>query len=118
MNTIFEIGSLVIISIGILFYFIKIYLHFKYIKIIRGIPKKLNFLNYLFKIEFTIRNFIDLYEIVLPFLIYRKKREFSKDEILQLKKLEKQIYFSILMFVIGIITLVIMVNKSGNITSV
>jgi hypothetical protein len=115
MNNFIEILGVVMFLIGIFFYLLKVYFHFKYIKIVRGYSKSLNFFKYLFSIEIGVRNFVDLFEIVIPFLIFRNKGQYTHEDTVKLKKLEKRVYFSILIFAIGIVTLAIVVKlKRGS----
>ena len=69
--------------------------------------------SYLFDMDINVRKFMVVVEIVLPVLFSVNREKYTAEEVRKLKKLEKRIYFTIFMFVLGIVSMVVCLSVLG-----
>jgi len=87
--------------ISFIAYFFKTYMHYKYLKIVFNYSQKITFFTFL-KIKYFHKSFV----IVLPFFFKNK----SEIKSVSIKKVKKNIYILLLIFWIGLISMLLSIN--------
>lgn len=89
-----------ILTIGVIAFGMKNYLHFKYFKITKNYPGELTYWN--FNNSFA-TYFVDQISTFFPFFIKTQNTDLNKVDLNKLKTLEKYIKICLILFYVGIL---------------
>jgi len=102
----------IVLFLGFISYCLKVYYHFSYLKIIKNYPKQLSFFMFL---GFVNAYIIDRFEIILPFLLKRRKSNLTDAEVKIVVTLEKRIMICIILSIIGFATIPLGIYLQNNV---